>query len=131
MGESLTEQCRMRFHPPLSMSYMRRCLERQDREIKERRCRRAEEKSVQHEEDEAVAIAVGLLEQSSQGRCVVHKSVVARMWTGIGILGVDKITRMGKSTTLERVVKFCDAIETLYSRDYLRKSTPRDLQRLL
>ncbi|CAL9025153.1 unnamed protein product [Prunus brigantina] len=53
---------------------------------------------------------------------MVHKSAVARMWTYIGILRVDKIARMGKSTTLEKGVKFCDAIE---------KSTPRDLQRLL
>ncbi|CAL8168849.1 unnamed protein product [Prunus armeniaca] len=48
------------------MSNMRRCLERQDREIKERRRRRAEEKRVQ-QEDEVVAIAMGLLEQSTQG----------------------------------------------------------------
>ncbi|CAL9025256.1 unnamed protein product [Prunus brigantina] len=44
---------------------------------------------------------------------------------------VDKIVRMGKSITLESLVRFCDAIETLYTRDYLRKPTPRDLQRLL
>ncbi|XP_021806397.1 uncharacterized protein LOC110750386 [Prunus avium] len=44
---------------------------------------------------------------------------------------VDEIARMRKSTTLECLVRFCDAIETLYTRDYLRKPTPRDLQRLL
>ncbi|XP_020419535.1 uncharacterized protein LOC109949181 [Prunus persica] len=44
---------------------------------------------------------------------------------------VDKIARMGKSTTLESLVRFCDAIETLYTRDYLRKPTPGDLQRFL
>ncbi|XP_021801024.1 uncharacterized protein LOC110745247 [Prunus avium] len=38
---------------------------------------------------------------------------------------------MGKSTTLEALVRFCDAVETLYTRDYLRRPTPRDLQRLL
>ncbi|CAL2271545.1 unnamed protein product [Prunus armeniaca] len=58
------------------MSDMRRCLERQDREIKERRGRRVEEKRVQQEEDEAIAIAVGLLEQSSQGHN--HCSQVGR-----------------------------------------------------
>ncbi|XP_021824638.1 uncharacterized protein LOC110765738 [Prunus avium] len=44
---------------------------------------------------------------------------------------VDEIARMGKCNTLESLVRFCDAIETLYTRDYLRKPTPRDLQRLL
>ncbi|CAL9025078.1 unnamed protein product [Prunus brigantina] len=38
---------------------------------------------------------------------------------------------MGKSTALESLVRFCDAVETLYTRDYLRRPTPRDLQRLL
>ncbi|CAL8168280.1 unnamed protein product [Prunus armeniaca] len=92
---------------------------------------------------------------------VVHKSAAAEMWTDIGILGcdvagvlglllkqkltavirmlaygasadqVDEIARMGKSTTLEALVRFFDAIETLYTRDYLRRPTPKDLQRLL
>ncbi|CAL2265671.1 unnamed protein product [Prunus armeniaca] len=44
---------------------------------------------------------------------------------------VDEIARMGKSTILECLVRFCDAIKTLYTRDYLSKPTPRDLQRLL
>ncbi|CAL9012768.1 unnamed protein product [Prunus brigantina] len=47
---------------------MRRCLERQEREIKERRHRRVEEKRVQQEEDEQVAMAVGLLNLESQVR---------------------------------------------------------------
>ncbi|CAL8994025.1 unnamed protein product [Prunus brigantina] len=38
---------------------------------------------------------------------------------------------MRKSTILESLVRFCEAIETLYMRDYLRKPMPRDLQRLL
>ncbi|KAI5349190.1 hypothetical protein L3X38_002077 [Prunus dulcis] len=38
---------------------------------------------------------------------------------------------MGKSTTLEALVRFCQAVETLYTRYYLRRPTPRDLQRLL
>ncbi|CAL9028699.1 unnamed protein product [Prunus brigantina] len=44
---------------------------------------------------------------------------------------VDEIARMRKSTTLESLVRFCDAIKTLYTRNYLRKPTPRDLQRFL
>ncbi|CAL9011246.1 unnamed protein product [Prunus brigantina] len=44
---------------------------------------------------------------------------------------VDEIARIGKSTILESLVRFCDAIETLYTRDYLRKSMHRDLQKLL
>ncbi|XP_021811578.1 uncharacterized protein LOC110754775 [Prunus avium] len=44
---------------------------------------------------------------------------------------VDEIARLGKSTILECLVRFYDAIETLYMRDYFRKPTPRDLQRLL
>ncbi|CAL2258458.1 unnamed protein product [Prunus armeniaca] len=90
----------------------------------------------------------------AKAAAVVHKLAVARMWIDIGVLGirifwkitlsqimctlmlifegdVDEIARMGKSTTLESLVRFCDAIETLYTRDYLRKPTPRDLQRFL
>ncbi|CAL8137126.1 unnamed protein product [Prunus armeniaca] len=31
---------------------------------------------------------------------------------------VDEIARMGKSTILEGLVRFCDAIETIYTRYY-------------
>ncbi|CAL8994538.1 unnamed protein product [Prunus brigantina] len=64
---------------------------------------------------------------------VVYKSTVARMWTDIGtsIDQVDEIARIGKSTMLEALVRFCDAIETLYTRDYLRRPTHRDLQQQL
>ncbi|CAL8162600.1 unnamed protein product [Prunus armeniaca] len=88
-------------------------------------------------------------------------AVVARIWTNIGILRcdvvrilgllpeqklttvirmlayassadqIDEIARMGKSTTLEALIRFYDAVETLYTRDYLRRPTPKDLQRLL
>ncbi|KAI5318007.1 hypothetical protein L3X38_037715 [Prunus dulcis] len=44
---------------------------------------------------------------------------------------VDEIAWIGKSTVLESLVRFCDAVEALYTRDYLRRPTPRDLQRLL
>ncbi|CAL9019576.1 unnamed protein product [Prunus brigantina] len=50
---------------------------------------------------------------------------------GASVDQVDEIARMGKSTTLEAFVRFCDAVENLYTRDYLRRPTPRDLQRLL
>ncbi|CAL2231697.1 unnamed protein product [Prunus armeniaca] len=59
-------------------------------------------------------------------------TVVIRMLAyGSSANQVDEIVRMGKSTTLEALVRFCDAVETLYTRDYLRRPTPRDLQRLL
>ncbi|CAL8993510.1 unnamed protein product [Prunus brigantina] len=57
------------------MSNMRRCLERQEREIKDRR-RRVEEKRVRQKEDEQVAMAVGLLDLESQGHR--HGSQVGR-----------------------------------------------------
>ncbi|XP_021825146.1 uncharacterized protein LOC110766175 [Prunus avium] len=44
---------------------------------------------------------------------------------------VDAIARMGKSTILECLVRFCDAVENLYTREYLRRPSPADLQRLL
>ncbi|VVA38336.1 PREDICTED: ALP1, partial [Prunus dulcis] len=44
---------------------------------------------------------------------------------------VDEVARMGTSTILESLVRFCDAVETLYTRDYLRRPMPRDLQLLL
>ncbi|CAL2245529.1 unnamed protein product [Prunus armeniaca] len=44
---------------------------------------------------------------------------------------VDKIAIMRKFTTLESLVRFCEAIKILCTRDYLRRPTPRDLQQLL
>ncbi|XP_070669078.1 uncharacterized protein [Malus domestica] len=44
---------------------------------------------------------------------------------------VDEITRMGKSTILESLMRFCEAIESIYAAEYLRKPTDMDLQRLL
>ncbi|XP_008245731.1 PREDICTED: uncharacterized protein LOC103343869 [Prunus mume] len=44
---------------------------------------------------------------------------------------VDEIARMRKSTILECLVRFCVAVENLYTMKYLRKPTLRDLQRLL
>ncbi|XP_070662404.1 uncharacterized protein [Malus domestica] len=44
---------------------------------------------------------------------------------------VDKIVRMGKTTVLESLMRFCSTIEALYTNQYLRKPTPRDMRRLL
>ena len=44
---------------------------------------------------------------------------------------MDEIARMGKSTVLECLVRFCTAIEAIYTEEYLHKPTWRDLQRLL
>ncbi|CAL2270817.1 unnamed protein product [Prunus armeniaca] len=58
-------------------------------------------------------------------------AVIRMLAYGASADQVDKIARMGNSTTLEALVRFFDAIETLYTRDYLRRPTPKDLQRLL
>ncbi|BBN69236.1 Putative membrane lipoprotein [Prunus dulcis] len=143
-----------------SMEEFRRCLERQERETNERNRRADEINELQRQVDEQVLIAVALQEEENQGRRGSQVGC-ARMWKDIGILGcdaagvlgllpeqkltavirmlaygasadqVDEIARMGKSTTLEALVRFCQAVETLYTRDYLRRPTPRDLQRLL
>ncbi|KAM1520383.1 uncharacterized protein [Malus domestica] len=44
---------------------------------------------------------------------------------------VDKIARMGQSTILESLMRFCEAIKSIYTVEYLRKPTNMDLQRLL
>ena len=44
---------------------------------------------------------------------------------------VDEIVRMGKSTILESLMRFCGAIESIYTAEYLRRPTEMDLQRLL
>ncbi|CAL2231164.1 unnamed protein product [Prunus armeniaca] len=50
---------------------------------------------------------------------------------GVVVRRVDEIARMGKSIILKSLVRFYEAIKTLYMRDYLSKPTTRDLQRLL
>ena len=40
---------------------------------------------------------------------------------------VDEIARMGKIIILESLMGFCSAIEALYTNEYLRKPTPRDM----
>ncbi|XP_070679354.1 uncharacterized protein [Malus domestica] len=44
---------------------------------------------------------------------------------------VDEIARMEKSTILESLMRFCGAIESIYTAEYLRKPTHMDLERLL
>ncbi|KAM2773683.1 hypothetical protein COP1_018658 [Malus domestica] len=44
---------------------------------------------------------------------------------------VDEIARMGKTTVLESLIRFCSAIEALYTNEYLRTPTLRDMRRLL
>ncbi|KAM1800269.1 hypothetical protein ACFX11_031999 [Malus domestica] len=40
---------------------------------------------------------------------------------------VDEITRMGKLTILESLMRFCSAIEYIYTTEYLRRPTHMDL----
>ncbi|KAM1903542.1 hypothetical protein ACFX13_041041 [Malus domestica] len=44
---------------------------------------------------------------------------------------VDEIARMGKSIILESLMRFCEAIESIYTAEYLRKPIDMDLQRLM
>ncbi|XP_070681675.1 uncharacterized protein [Malus domestica] len=44
---------------------------------------------------------------------------------------VDEIARMGKTIVLESLMRFCSAIKALYTNEYLRTPTPRDMRRLL
>ncbi|CAL2256155.1 unnamed protein product [Prunus armeniaca] len=191
------------------MEEYRRCLERHERERKERNRRADEINELQRQVDEQVLIAVAMEEEENQGRRrgsqvgrrrnvdrhrhsrgknlledyfiptalyndvdfrrrfrmqphlfnkIMHDicnydAYFVQKCDAIGVLGllpeqkltavirmlaygasadqVDEVARMGKSTTLEALVRFCDVVENLYTRDYLRRPTPRDLQRLL
>ncbi|KAM2597566.1 hypothetical protein TB2_041865 [Malus domestica] len=44
---------------------------------------------------------------------------------------VDEIARMGKSTILKSLMRFCGAIKFIYTAEYLQKPTHMDLERLL
>ncbi|XP_068323109.1 uncharacterized protein [Pyrus communis] len=44
---------------------------------------------------------------------------------------VDEIARMGTSPILESLMRFCGAIKSIYTTEYLRRHTEMDLQRLL
>ncbi|CAL2266253.1 unnamed protein product [Prunus armeniaca] len=112
------------------MSYMRRLLERAERENEERMRKRAEEEREWQVDDDQVPWQwVCSINQANT--TMVHNPTVTQTWTNVGTLEVDEIARMRKSTILESLVRLCDEIETIYTRDYLRKPTPRDLQRLL
>ncbi|XP_068321760.1 uncharacterized protein [Pyrus communis] len=50
---------------------------------------------------------------------------------GASVDQVDEITRMGKSTILESLMRFCGVIKSIYTAEYLQKLTNMDLQRLL
>ncbi|KAI5334101.1 hypothetical protein L3X38_024234 [Prunus dulcis] len=129
------------------MEEFRRCLERQERETNERNRRADEINELQRQVDEQVLIAVALQDEENQGRrrgsqCDATgvlgllpeqklTAVIRMLAYGASADQVDEIARMGKSTTLEALVRFCQAVETLYTRDYLHRPTPRDLQRLL
>ncbi|CAL8169085.1 unnamed protein product [Prunus armeniaca] len=158
------------------MEEYRRCLERQERERKERNRRADEINELHRQVDEQVLIAVAMEEEENQGRRrgsqvsrrrnvdrhrhsrVMHDicnydayfvqkcdatrvlgllpeqkltAVIRMLAYGASADHVDEVARMEKSTTLEALVRFCDAVENLYTRDYLCRHTPRDLQWLL
>ncbi|XP_070667830.1 uncharacterized protein [Malus domestica] len=50
---------------------------------------------------------------------------------GASVDQVDEIVRMRKTTVLESLMRFCSAIEALYTNEYLWTPTPRDMRRLL
>ncbi|CAL8075610.1 unnamed protein product [Prunus armeniaca] len=190
------------------MSDMEEVLERQEREIREKTCRRAASKRAQRDLDQQLVMVVAMLDEENQNSRGSHEGRAPnvdrhRHFRGknlmedyfiptslyydvhfrgryrmpqhlfnkimhdicnydeyfvqkrncVGVLGllleqkfiavirmlaydafadqVDEIARMGKSTALESLVRFFDAVETLYTMDYLRRLTHRDLQRLL
>ncbi|XP_021814552.1 uncharacterized protein LOC110757284 [Prunus avium] len=145
------------------MEDMNKVLERQMRETRERRHRRAAGKRAQRELDQQIVTVVALLDEENQSRRGSREGrgpnvdrhrhsrgknlledyfIPTSLYSDVDFRRrhrmqphlfnkVDEIARMGKSTALESLVKFCDAVETLYTRDYLRKPTPRNLQRLL
>ncbi|CAL2254460.1 unnamed protein product [Prunus armeniaca] len=126
------------------MSDMEEVLERQEREIRERKRRRAASKRAQRDLDQQLVMDVVMLDEENQSSRGSHegrvpnvdrhrhsRAVIRMLAYGASADQVDEIARMGKSTALESLVRFCDAVETLYTRDYLRQPTPKDLQRLL
>ncbi|CAL2252942.1 unnamed protein product [Prunus armeniaca] len=70
--------------------------------------RRAANKRALRELDEQLGMGVALLEEENQSRCG---------------------SREGRGPNVDRYRH--SRVETLYTRDYLRRPTPRDLQRLL
>ncbi|XP_068340252.1 uncharacterized protein [Pyrus communis] len=58
-------------------------------------------------------------------------AVLRMLAYGASAYQVDEITRMGKSTILESLMRFYGAIKYIYTSEYLRTPTDMDLQRLL
>ncbi|CAL9012803.1 unnamed protein product [Prunus brigantina] len=90
------------------MSDMEEVLDRQEREIRERRRRRAASKRAQRDLDQQLVMAVAMLDEENQSSRGSHE---------------------GRAPNVDRHRH--SRVETLYTRDYLRRPTPRDLQRLL
>ncbi|CAL2246459.1 unnamed protein product [Prunus armeniaca] len=114
------------------MSDMEEVLERQEREIRERRRRRAASKRAQRDLDQQLVMAVAMLDKENQSSRGSHEgrapnvdrhrhsrgknlmeAVIQMLAYGASADQVDEIARMGKSTALESLVRFCDAVETL------------------
>ncbi|XP_074342095.1 uncharacterized protein LOC141679511 [Apium graveolens] len=77
-----------------------------------------------HQKADAVGL-LGLLPQQKM-------TVVLRMLAyGAPADQCAEICRMGESTTLECMKKFCEQVEGLFGKEYLRAPTPADLRRLL
>ncbi|XP_008222553.1 PREDICTED: uncharacterized protein LOC103322416 [Prunus mume] len=115
------------------MSNLRRVLERQQREEEEiRRKRTIEDQEADVEEEEMLAAvkydAVGVLGILSEQKLTAALQMLAYE---ASVEQMDEIARMGKLTALECLVRFCDVVENLYTREYLCKPTLRDLQSLL
>ncbi|KAI5312658.1 hypothetical protein L3X38_041831 [Prunus dulcis] len=72
--------------------------------------------------------AVGVLGLLPEEKLI---AVLRMLAYGASAEQVDEIARMEKSIILECLVRFCYAVENLFTREYLRKPTPRDLQRIL
>ncbi|XP_008243888.1 PREDICTED: uncharacterized protein LOC103342099 [Prunus mume] len=114
------------------MPNLLRVLERQQKPREEIRRRRAQEdRDADEEEEQMLAAAhdvVGALGLIPEQKLTAALRMLAY---GASAEQVDEIARMGKSTILECLVRFCDVVKNLYTMEYLRKPTPRDLQRLL
>ncbi|XP_068334963.1 uncharacterized protein [Pyrus communis] len=74
-------------------------------------------------------------DRKRERRCLIPEQKITaalRMLAyGVSADQVDEIARMGKTTVLESLMRFCSAIEALYTNEYLRTPTPRDMRRLL
>ncbi|XP_070679895.1 uncharacterized protein [Malus domestica] len=63
-----------------------------------------------------------------------EQKIIVVLWMltyGASTNQVDEIARMGKSTILESLMRFCSTIESIYTTQYLWIPTEMDLQRLL